>query len=297
MSSEIEKRSNAPAGQNNSTVKISGVKEYLANPAVIKRTHDLLGRRADQFMTSVSSMVSADDKLAKSEPVSLFMAALTAAALDLPVNKNLGFAHIVPYENNRAGVTEAQFQMGWKGYVQLAQRSGLYKTINVTEVKEGEIKTRDRLSGDMTFDWIDNDKDRTNEDTAGYVAYFKLTTGFEKTLFMSLEEVTDHAKKFSKAYAYDLKPTTKYKNSPWSTNFDAMAKKTLIKQIISKWGPMSVDMQKAIISDQAVIREDETPEYIDGKDLVDDEKASEDTKNAILEANTNKKTGEIKDEE
>lgn len=260
-----------------SIVKAGSVKEFMAMPATVKRVNELLGERSSQFMTSVSSMVGADDKLAKCEPVSLFMACLTAAALDLPINKNLGFAHIIPYENRKAGVTEAQFQMGWKGYVQLAQRTGQYKTISATPVYEGQLEKEDKLRGN-TYNW-DN---QMSEKVIGYVAIFILVTGFEKEVYMSLDEMQAHAKKYSQSF--------KSNYGPWVDNFDAMALKTVIKQIISKWGPMSVDMQKAVTVDSATIKEDGNPSYIDGEvSDAEAEKASDDKKAAIIAANTETK--------
>lgn len=272
----------------------STVKGFMAMPSTQKRVQELLGNRSSQFMTSVSSMIGADDKLASCEPVSLFMACLTAAALDLPINKNLGFAHIIPYENRKAEVTEAQFQMGWKGYVQLAQRTGQYKNISATAVYEGQLIDENPLDGN-TYDW----KAKTSDNVIGYVAKFTLVTGFEKELYMSLEDVTSHAKRYSKAYAYDL--SKGYKSSPWSTNFDSMARKTVIKLLISQWGTMSVDspLAKAVQADQAVIKDNDKFNYIDGEEL-DNEKATEDQKNAILAANgvdVDKDTGEVKEEQ
>lgn len=271
MSNEVTTTNNKP----------SSVKQFMALPATQKRVNELLGDRASQFLTSVSSMVGADDKLAKCEPVSLFMACLTAAALDLPINKNLGFAHIVPYENNRAGVTEAQFQMGYKGYIQLAKRTGQYKNIAVTEVYEGQLVHEDPLDGN-TYDW----DAKMSGTIIGYVAKFRELNGFEKELYMSIDKVEEHAKKFSKAYQYDLKPTTKYKNSPWSTNFEKMAKKTVLKLLLNQWATLSIEMQKALAVDQAIIKADETPSYIDG-DVIDSEvKANDSEKSAIIAANS-----------
>lgn len=249
----------------------TNVKQYLASPVVRKRTEELLGKRSGQFITSVTAMVNADNKLAECEPTSLFMAALTAAALDLPVNKNLAFAHIVPYKNTKAGVTEAQFQMGWKGYVQLAQRTGQYKTIAATEVYEGQLTDEDPLAGN-TYDW----KAKTSDTVIGYVAKFKLTTGFEKELYMSMADIKKHAGKYSQAY--------KSGYGPWKDNFDAMALKTVIKLLISKWGPMSVEMQRAVEVDSSVIKEDGQTEYIDGE--LADVGADDDQKAAIIAANT-----------
>lgn len=255
----------------------STVKGFMAMPSTQKRVVELLGDRSSQFMTSVSSMIGADDKLAKCEPVSLFMACLTAAALDLPINKNLGFAHIIPYDNKRAGVTEAQFQMGWKGYVQLAKRSGQYKSIAVTEVYEGQLIDEDPLDGN-TYDW----KGKTSDLVIGYVAKFKEIKGFEKELFMSTEDIKKHALKYSQSY----KSNTQWvkDNSPWTTNFDAMAKKTVVKLLLNAWATLSVELQEAVKVDQAVIKEN-GHDYIDGDILESNVDANTDEKNAILEAN------------
>jgi recombination protein RecT len=251
----------------------SSVKQYLASPAVQQRTKELLGERSSQFITSITSMVGADDNLAKCEPGSLFMACLTAAALDLPVNKNLGFAHIVPYNNRSAGVTEAQFQLGWRGFVQLAQRSGQYKKISTAVVYQGQLINEDPLDGN-TYDW----KAKESDTVTGFVAKFILANGFEKELYMSVEEVTKHADRYSKAYNHGRG------FGPWKDNFEAMALKTVVKLLISKWGPMSVDMQKAVEVDQAVMKEDGSTEYIDGE--LANVNATEDKKAAIIEANT-----------
>lgn len=294
MSNELATTNNKVTPQQPSTVK-----GFMALPSTQKRVNELLGNRASQFMTSVSSMIGVDDKLAKCEPVSLFMACLTAAALDLPINKNLGFAHIVPYENSKkivdpntgktewVKVAEAQYQMGWRGYVQLAQRTGQYKTIAATAVYAGQLISEDPLLGN-TYDW----RAKQSDDILGYVAMFKLVNGFEKELYMTLEEITAHAERYSKAYAYDKK--NNYNNSPWSNNFDAMALKTVVKLLISKWGPMSVDMQKAIELDSSVIKEDGSPSYVDGE--LSNVGADEAKRSAIIAANSaNQENNEVVD--
>lgn len=250
------------------------IKEYLAAPAVMKRTEEMLGRRSSQFVTSVLSLAGADPKLMVAEPRSLFNACLTAAALDLPINKNLGFAHIIPYANTKAHITEAQFQMGWKGFVQLAQRSGQYKTISSTEVYEGQLVSSDPLRGNK-YDWLKKSGDKI----VGYVSIIVLNNGFEHELYMSAEEMEKHAKRYSQSY--------KSGYGPWKDNFPAMAAKTVIKLNISKFGPMSVELEKALVNDQAIIRDDGA-DYVDGTDLLDEEKATDEQKQAIIEANSEK---------
>lgn len=253
------------------TNKVS-VKGYFNSPAVQQKLKELLHDKASQFTTSVLSLVGNDDLLADAEPASLFSAALTAASLDLPINKNLGFAHIIGYKNNRkGGIVEAQFQIGWKGFIQLAQRTGQYKTINAVPVYEGQLVAEDRLRGN-TYDWDQQSSDKV----IGYVSILLLTTGFEHELYMSMDEVKAHAKKYSQAY--------KSGYGPWSDNFDAMALKTVIKLNISKFGPMSTELQKALTFDQAVVKDDGA-EYPDGVDL-GDVGADDTKKSAIIEANT-----------
>jgi recombination protein RecT len=233
------------------------LQQYVRSGAVQERLQALLDKRAGQFTTSLMSVVNSNPVLQQCKPETVLKAAITAAAMDLPIDPNLGFAYIIPYNNKVKDADgkehweqQAQFQMGYKGFIQLAQRSGHYKTINVEDVREGELTSRDRLSGDMTFTWIEDDAKRAKTKVIGYVAYFKLQTGFEKMLYMSLAEVTDHAKKYSKSFGkgYGL----------WAEKdgFQFMAKKTVLKLLISKYGSMSTQMQEAILADQSAIEED-----------------------------------------
>lgn len=248
------------------------IKEYLAAPAVMKRVEEMLDKRSSQFVTSVLALAGSDPKIMECEPRSLFNACLTAAALDLPINKNLGFAHIIPYKNAKKGITEAQFQMGWKGFVQLAQRSGQYKTISSTEVYEGQLVSSDPLRGNK-YDW----NAKTSDKIVGYVSIFVLTNGFESELYMSAEDMEKHAKRYSQSYS-------KGYETPWKSNFPAMAAKTVIKLNVSKFGPMSVELERALLNDQAIIH-DNSIDYIDGTDLLEYEKATPDQRKAILAAN------------
>lgn len=248
--------------------KSLSAKNFLATPWVKKRTEELLGKRAGTFIASVTSMISTDNKLAACEPISLFMACITAAALDLPINKSLGFAHIVPYLNKKTGITEAQFQMGWKGYVQLAKRSCQYKNIAVSEVYEGQLIDENPIDGN-TYDWAAKKSDTI----IGYVAKFKELNGFEKELYMSTVDVENHALKYSQSYKSPNKWTKE--NSPWTTNFDAMAKKTVVKLLLNSWATLTIEIQEAIAKDQAVIKDDNSLDYIDGElanvDATDDQ--------------------------
>ena len=217
----------------------------LNSENVKKRATEILGARAPQFLASILQVTKDNNYLSKADPNSVLQAAMVAATLDLPINNNLGFAYIVPYKN------DAQFQMGWKGFVQLALRSGQYKKINVIEIKEGEINELklDPLREDYMFNWIQDPSKREAAKTVGYAAFFQLVNGFEKTVYWTKEAVTQHAKKFSKSFGYST--------SAWQTNFDAMAKKTVLKNMLANYGSLSVDyqMQKAIKFDQSVVKD------------------------------------------
>ena len=222
-------------------VSLSGLLERVD---VKKRFGEMLGNRAAGFMSSIIACTNNNKQLKEADPMTVISAAAMAATLDLPINPALGFAHIVPYKNGKDGTTKAQFQMGWKGFVQLAQRSRQYQTINADVVYEGELKTHNKLTGEMEYD-VDG---RKSDKVVGYFAYFRLINGFEKALFMKTEDVEKHGKRYSKSFAYP--------GSVWKTNFDAMALKTVVKMLISKWGPMSVDMQRAITADQGTVIND-----------------------------------------
>ena len=258
-------------------------KEFLKSPAVQKTIADTLGKKASQFTTSVLSLIGNDDLLADADPGSLFTACLTAASLDLPINKNLGFAHIIGYNNNRKGIVEAQFQIGAKGLKQLAMRTGEYKFINDSDVREGELKSFDRLSGEISFAWIEDTAERNAKPIIGYVSFFELHNGFRSTVYMTVEEVKAHAQRYSQAY--------KKGYGPWSDNFEAMAAKTVMKKNISNNGPMSTELQQAVTVDQSVMHQDGKIDYIDGETT--EGQVSQETIDAINTAQDNNEVGEI----
>lgn len=215
----------------------------LGKQDVRKRFDDILGKKAAGFVSSIISAVSTNPGLRQADPMTVVSAAAVAASLDLPINPSLGFAHIVPYSGR------AQFQMGWRGYVQLGQRTGQYRTINVAVVHEGEMKRHDKFTGEMEFD----EDSKTSDKVIGYVAYFRLLNGFEKYLYMSKADVEAHGKRYSKSFDK--------KDSRWQQDFDTMALKTVIKLLLNKWGILSIEMQTAIHADQAVIRDVDKGEY------------------------------------
>lgn len=220
----------------------------------------VLGDKRQQFVTNLSALVSNDKKLQECEPATIMHAAITATALELPLDKNLGFAYVIPYQNKRAGVSEAQFQLGAKGITQLAIRSGQFVRINVSDVREGELKGFNRLSGDITFDW-DETAEREKKKVVGYVAYFRLVNGFSKTMYMSVDEIEAHARRYSQTYG--SKNDYVRSQSKWSTDFDAMAQKTILKRLLTKYAPLSVEMQTAFQADQSVQREAGAYSYVD----------------------------------
>ena len=233
----------------------------------------VLGAKKQEFVNNVTALVANDAALQECEPLSIMYSAIKATALDLPLDKNLGFAYVIPYDNKKKGVKEAQFQMGYKGFVQLAIRSGQFKTINVTEVRKGEIIDTDLLTGEVKLQRLPN---RETLSVVGYIAYFRLTNGFEKTLFMSFDDMNLHAMQYSQTFKSDNKYVKE--NSKWTTDFDAMAKKTVLKLLLNRYAPLSVEMRNAITADQAVISE-KGEEYVDNQ--IEDTQTEEIAQKAI----------------
>lgn len=267
--------------------------QTITNPKTQAYLEQVLSSKKNAFVNNIVALVSNNANLQVCEPMSVMFAGLKATALDLPLDPNLGFAYVIPYRNNREGKTEAQFQMGYKGFVQLAIRSGQFKTINVTEVRDGEVAAFDLLTGEMRFAAVEN---RMSRPVIGYAAFFRLTNGFEKTLYMTKEEVEAHAKKYSQTYS--SKNMNVQKNSKWETDFDAMAKKTVVKLLLSKYAPLSVDMINAVSSDQGVLSE-KGVRYADNeeRDIADAvaEEITEEGNKTPLSMNVDEETGEIKD--
>lgn len=239
------------------------VKTLFEKDNIQQRFSQLLGKKAQGFISSVLQITSNNKLLSNADPQTVLTAAVTAATLDLPINPNLGFSWIVPYKG------QAQFQMGWKGYVQLALRTGQYSRINVTEVYENQFKSFNRLTEELVADFNVEGKG----DIVGYAAYFKLINGLEKLSYWSKEEVINYAKKYSQAYG-------KGSFSPWNDKeqFHAMAKKTVLKNTISKWGIMSIELQTAQLADQAVQSKEGDYRYVDNTIDIAAENAEEEQK-------------------
>lgn len=217
------------------------LKGFFTQDAVKAKFSELLGKKSTGFITSVMQVVSNNTLLLKADMNSIYQAAAMAATLDLPINNSLGHAWIVPYGN------KAQFQIGWKGFVQLAQRTGQYRNINVCAVYENQFKSWNELTEDLNGAFTE----RGTGAIVGYVAYFSLLNGFEKTNFWYKDKVEAHGRKYSKSFG----------NGPWKDNFDAMAMKTVLKSTLSKWGPLSIELQHALLADQSTIGDMENGEY------------------------------------
>lgn len=230
----------------------------ISNEATQQYLQQVLREKRSSFTNNIIALVSNNASLQECQPMSLIYAGIKATALDLPLDPNLGFAYIIPYKNTKKGVTDAQFQIGYKGFIQLAIRSGQFLVINVTDIREGELVSENLLTGEMVFIRA---IDREKKPIVGYAAYFRLTNGFAKTLYMTVGEVKEHAGRYSQTYSskYDYIRNS----SKWTTDFEAMAKKTVLKLLLSKYAPLSIEMQTAIQNDQAVIDDQGEAQYLD----------------------------------
>lgn len=253
--------------QNKPTVALQS---FLRSGEVQERIEQLLKDRAAQFTTTLMSVVNQNIALQSCEPWSVLTAAITAASLDLPIEPSIGYADILPYWDNSVSpaIQKAQFQMRAKGFKQLALRSGHYRLINDSDVREGEYKGEDKLTGEHHFKWLKKEETRRTKKIVGYVAYIELMTGFRKSLYMTVEELEDHAKKYSKQYKKGGGQWADKHPTKLGTGFDNMSRKTVMKLLISRHGITSTQMQKALMADQAVVNSDDTYKYVDnGKEL------------------------------
>lgn len=246
----------------------------LVNSVNVKaRFESVLHKNAGAYLGSVLNVVKNNKALAECDPMSIMGCALAGASLNLSIDANLGFSAIIPYKDR--GVSKAQFQIMTKGLIQLAQRSGQYKNIGVNAVYEDELKKYNPIFDKIEVEVVPNGyRTQGREDKiVGYLAYFELLNGFEKILYKSVHEIDAHAKKFSKTFDF--------KGGVWQTNREAMRRKTVLKELISKWGVMSVDyqmqpMQRALVQDQAIFEsmEDDQAHYIDNPAYVDEKEVT-----------------------
>ena len=241
-----------------------GITAYLTQDAVKEQINKVVGgKNGTRFITSIVSAVNTNPALAECTNTSILSGALLGHSLNLSPSPQLGQYYLVPFKNNKAGVTEAQFQLGYKGYIQLAIRSGQYKKLNVLAIKEGELRSFDPLNEEIDVKLIEDEEEREQAKTIGYYAMFEYVNGFRKAIYWSKTKMEAHALKYSKGYQ------AKKGYTFWEKDFDGMAYKTMLRQLISKWGIMSIDMMSAIDADMAVIHEDGTKDYVDTEDIVD----------------------------
>lgn len=251
---------------------------YLQNDAVKKQINQAVGgKNGTRFISSIVSAVQSTPALQECTSPSIVNAALLGEALNLSPSPQLGQFYMVPFDNRKKGCKEAQFQLGYKGYIQLAERSGYYKKLNVLAIKEGELIRYDPLDEEIEVELIDDDVIREETPAMGYYAMFEYENGFRKTMYWSKKKMMAHAEKYSPAFSRNggaktlelleqgkipEKDLWKY-SSFWFKDFDGMALKTMLRQLISKWGIMSIDLQKAIDKDMAVIQEDGSADYVE----------------------------------
>lgn len=239
--------------------------QFMSSPVVVNKVNSVVGGKDGQrFITAIVSAVSNNPALSDCSQSSILSAAFLGESLKLSPSPQLGQYYMVPF-NSKTGKV-AQFQLGYKGYIQLAIRSGQYKKLNVLAIKEGELIKYDPLNEEIEVRLIDDELVRENAKTIGYYAMFEYTNGFRKTMYWSKEKMEAHALKYSKGYQ------AKKGYTFWEKDFDAMAYKTMLRQLISKWGIMSIEMQTAMDGDMAVINEDGTKDYVDndnGLDIVE----------------------------
>jgi recombination protein RecT len=258
------------------------LKGFFTRPDVNKKFAELLGKRSSAFVASVLQLAHSNDKLQHADPISVYQGAVMAATLDLPLNNNLGFAYLVPYNNRQQDGSfkvVAQFQIGYKGFIQLAQRSGQFKTISAKPVYDGQIVNDEGFEG-FAFNW----PGRKSDKVIGYAAHFSLINGFEKTLYMTVEELKAHGLRFSQSYSNQKTKA----NSLWEKDFESMAIKTVLKLLLSKYGPLSIEMQSAVLADQGVINDADTQDisYVDNGEEEPIDKESERITLMIEAANT-----------
>ena len=274
---------------------------FLTNQYVKEKIYEVVGKDSQKFMTSILSAVTNNPTLQECDSMSILNCAFLGEGLKLSPSPQLGQYFMVPFENKKRGIKEAQFQLGYKGYIQLAERSGYYKKINVVAIKEGELIKYDPLNEEIEVNLIEDDEIRENTATVGYYAMFEYMNGFRKTMYWTKKKMLVHADRYSQAFSVEAKKgkDPKYDkvsyadyvsgkvpenemwkySSFWYKDFDGMAFKTMLRQLISKWGIMSIEMQRAYDNDMATIQDDGQPYYIEN----DKEQAEEQKTDVIIE--------------
>lgn len=250
---------------------------FITSDGIKKKINSMLGDESTgkRFISTIISAVSTNPTLAECDNASIVSGALLGEALKLSPSPQLGNYYLVPFNDKERGKV-ATFQLGYKGYIQLAIRSGQYKKLNVLAIKEGELVKYDPLNEEIEVNLIEDETKREKAKTIGYYAMFEYVNGFRKALYWSKEKMEAHAMQYSQGYRADKQKKTAY--TFWSKDFDGMAYKTMLRQLISKWGIMSIDMQTAYESDMAYIKEDGSKEYVDNKEDIPEAVVEEKTK-------------------
>ena len=271
LQSKVAKANQAP---------VTGIKKFnnLINSNLMrtKITQMVGATDSQEFITSITSAVNNNPTLAECEPQSIISAALLGQSLHLKPSPQLGYFYMVPFNNSKKGCKEAQFQIGYKGYLQMAIRTNNYVDIDAIEIKEGEYKGRNKFTGKPEFEFIEDDEVRENLPVTGYMAYFEMKNGYIKRLYWSKEKMLNHADKYSPAFSKEATngkyPKVSFADyeagkydpkTEWHKNFDEMAKKTMLRQLLSKHALLSTDLEKAVTSDNAVIDENLKPHFED----------------------------------
>lgn len=256
----------------NTVTKINGSNKigftsFMTSTVVQKKVNDILGdeKSGKRFISAIVSAVNNNPQLKECDNASILSGALLGESLNLSPSPTLGRYYLVPFKDKNRGMV-GQFILGYKGYLELAMRSGQYKDINVMEIREGEYKGRNKENGNPMFEFIEDDDEREKKEIIGYMASFTLVNGFTKTLYKTQKQMEEHAMQYSQGYRADKEKKTKY--TFWSKDFTSMAFKTLLRQLISRWGIMSIEMQQAYEGDMAVINEDGTKDYVDNQEDV-----------------------------
>lgn len=271
---------------NNSLTKSKGTQKlgftaYLTQDAVNEQIAKVVGgKNATRFISSVISAVQANPTLQECTNQSILSAALQGEALNLPPSPQLGYFFMVPYNNKKKGCKEAQFQLSAKGYKQLAMRSGQYLDIDVIYIHEGEYLGRNRFTGKQQFEFIEDDDERESKPIVGYLAYFEMLNGFRKQMYWTKSKMEKHADTYSPSFSLEAarklaegkipqNELWKY-SSYWYTSFDDMAEKTMIRQLLSKWGMLTTELAQAYEADYSVTNEDGSKTYVENDDSVID---------------------------
>lgn len=238
---------------------------FITGDAMKHRINDMIGSdKGQEFITNIISAVSNNPQLAQCDNSTIVSAGLVGQSLGLSPSQFMGQFYFVPFNDRKNNRIVATFQIGYKGYIAMAMKSGMYKDIDVMEIREGELLGRDKETGKYQFSFIENEEEREKSKIIGYMAYFELLNGFKKSIYWSKEKMEKHAELYSQGYRSDKKNGTAY--TFWSKDFNSMAFKTMLRQLISKWGIMSTTLEKAYINDNSVIKEDGTNEYVDNQE-------------------------------